>query len=95
MDAEVRCNRLLWSYEATRIEAEHDHATWTGADLFGVKRAASCAAAWGVSGEVFNVYFLGRAGWAKGLFKCCSVACIFFELFLRGLVGLDRFRRKV
>eukprot|EP00913_Durusdinium_trenchii_P022084 g20752.t1 len=22
---QVRCNRLLWSYEATRIEAEHDH----------------------------------------------------------------------
>lgn len=26
--AQVRCNRLLWSYEATRIEAEHDHAPW-------------------------------------------------------------------
>ena len=24
---EVRCNRLLWSYEATRIEAEHDHVS--------------------------------------------------------------------
>ncbi|CAJ1413854.1 unnamed protein product [Effrenium voratum] len=22
---QVRCNRLLWSYEATRVEAEHDH----------------------------------------------------------------------
>ena len=27
---QVRCNRLLWSYEATRVETEHDQDEWSG-----------------------------------------------------------------
>ena len=27
---QVRCNRLLWSYEATRVETEHDQDAFSG-----------------------------------------------------------------